>query len=747
MASLSMISIIGFDLRGALMQNVMQRILTVLLVVGCICTTTLSSRAFAELPGKGDDIGKTVLYRDTWGIPHIYAPTVAAGFYAKGYAQAQDRPQQLLMNLKIGMGELAEIAGPDQVPQDLLTRMFDLHGMAVEFLKTAPALTVTRLQAFADGINAFYSAHPEDLPDWWDHGLITPDMIDAFGRLFLYNWTIDEALGDLRRGGIEPDFTSSTRGSNQWAVAPSRSASGHAILLIDPHLAWWGPSRFWELRIHAGDLHGSGVSLAGIPYIALGHNANVAWAMTTGGPDTADVYELQLDPENPNRYRYDGKWREMDVRTVTIKVLGEKAQVHSLRFSLHGPIIAQKDGKAYAARIPYDASVDRDAAWRDLNFAEDYRGVIKANATLAMFPQNIMAADTDGNIYYQRTGRVPRRSADYDWSRPVDGSTSATQWQGIHPAGDHVQILNPEQGYMQNCNIPPDAMMVSSPLQLEDYPPYLYSSAAYGDELDGWTNQRGARAIELLSNNDSVTVEDALNYAVNVQPYGTGRWLAALSAAKPNDALAAEVVGWNRQLTRDSKPALRYAYWRMALDEHPDGAAIREAIDDHYSTATGNDAREVQLSAGQLQVLAATFDAAITKLQTEPGGLDATYGDVFRVGRDEASWPVGGGGGDQFGLTTLRNIGYGKPDEAFQRAGYRGQTSTQVVHLSKPIESWIYLPVGQSDRPDSPHYTDQAEKAFSPRRLKPSWWLPEDLQGHIESRTVLDYPPAKATAD
>ena len=110
---------------------------------------------------------------------------------------------------------------------------------------------------------------------------------------------------------------------------------------------------------------------------------------------------------------------------------------------------------------------------------------------------------------------------------------------------------------------------------------------------------------------------------------------------------------------------------------------------------------------------------------------------MFRAGRDDVTWPVGGGGGDLLDLTTLRTMLYDEPNEHHERHGVAGQTSTQVVVLSKPIQSWIYLPVGQSDRPESPHYRDQAGTVFSERTLRPSWWLPEDLVGHIESRVEL----------
>jgi len=720
------------------------------LAVGCSPDTEQTAATVEPspppLPGGGEDAGRTVIYRDSWGIPHLYAPTVEAGFYAMGYAQAQDRPEQLLVNLKIALGELAEIAGPDQVPQDLISRMFDHHGMAQRQWPDTAAHIRQRLEAFASGVNAFYAAHPEDVPPWWGERQVTPQMVGAFGRMFLYNWSIDEALNDLRRAGVDPGFVSPRRASNQWAVGPQRSASGNALLLIDPHLSWWGPSRFWEVRIHAGDLHGSGVTLAGNPYIGLGHNEHLAWAMTTGGPDTGDVYALSLNPGNDNQYRYEGEWRTLEERVVTLNVRDQGTSEYTLKFSHHGPIIATVDDTAYAARIPYDEQANPMEVWEALNFADDYRGVVAAGETLAMFPQNLMAADTQGNIYYQRSGRVPVRPADYDFSRPVDGSTAASEWQGIHPAADHLQVRNPPQGYMQNCNIPPDAMMPDSPFSPTAQPQYLFSSANYGPQLAGWTNQRGARAIELLAADDAVTVDAALDYALDVKPYGIDRWLAALdesvdAAAAVRDA-ADEVAGWDGRLTRDSAPALKYAYWRLILNEHEQAADLRAAIDDHFAVVEGRQPEPVTLNDQQREILAQTFSNALARMADELGTTDAPWGRVFRVGRDERSWPVGGGsdgtawrsrsrphggGGDQFGLTTLRTMGYGEPNERFERWGQRGQTSTQIVELSDPIRSWIYLPVGQSDRPGSPHYTDQAEKLFAPRELKPSWWRPETV--------------------
>jgi len=700
----------------------------------------------ADLPGTGTDLGKTVVYRDTWGVPHIYAPTVEAGMYAIGWAQAEDRPQELLKNFLRAMGESARFDGPGAVQSDTVAHLWDHYGTSKRnFDRNRPEIR-GQIRAYVKGVNDFYAAHPGDVPSWWGKRKVDEHMVVAFARLFLYAWSIGQAFGDLEAGGVRPGFDQDSRGSNQWAVSPGRSAEGAAILCIDPHLSWWGPSRFWEFRIHAGELNGSGVTLPGVPSIGLGHNENVAWAMTTGGPDTADVYELKLKEDDPTKYLYDGQWRTLDRREVTIEVKGVGPRNITIWSSHHGPVVAMRGGKAYAARISYTDEVQISEAWHEFNMAKDYRGAIKAMSALQLFPQNVMVADTSGNIYYQRTGRVPRRPSGYDWSRPVDGSTSATEWQDLHPASDHLQVLNPPQGYMQNCNIPPDVMMVDSPFSPDKTLRYLYGSAG------GHTNQRGARAVELLHADSSVTIEEALAYAVDVHPYGVERWLEVLKQAdakfgdyhRSNPDYAAgirDLKSWNCELRKDSTAALKYYYWRKQIMEDYGPEAVSDAARriDYHLAALGSPAPEVDLSDDELTAAADSLASAMASLKADHGSLDATYGDTFRVGRDDKSWPLGGGGGN--GLTTLRNVSYGQQRADHTRWGSGGQTSTQVIVLRKPIRSWTYVPIGQSDRADSDHYRDQAEKLFSVRKLKPTWWLAEDLAEHIESRVVLSAAP------
>jgi len=202
-----------------------------------------------------------------------------------------------------------------------------------------------------------------------------------------------------------------------------------------------------------------------------------------------------------------------------------------------------------------------------------------------------------------------------------------------------------------------------------------------------------------------------------------------------------DLRSWDGQLRRDSTAALKYYYWRKQMIEDHGAEAVSEAVSriDYYLAALGKPGPDIDLSEDELVAATDSLASAMAKLKEDHGSLNATYGDTFRVGRDDVSWPLGGGG--DYGLTTLRNIGYGSEREDHTRWGNRGQTSTQIVVLSKPVRSWTYVPIGQSDRSDSTHYNDQAQQLFSSRRLKPTWWLPEELAEHIESRKELGDAP------
>ncbi|MBU6403011.1 MAG: penicillin acylase family protein, partial [Verrucomicrobia bacterium] len=250
----------------------------------------------ASLPATDPDRGQTVVYRDTFGVPHLYADTVERGLYAMGYAQAEDRLDELLKNYLRAMGEMSAAFGETNLRDDAVARIWDHYGTARRNFHRIRPVVRRHLAAFVRGINDYLAAHPAAVPAWWGRRQVDVFMPIALSRHFMWGWPLGQAVADLRAVGLSPDFQVDLRSSNEWVVGPARTSIQAPILLIDPHLSWWGEQRFWECRIHAGRLHGSGFTIPGTPYVGLGHNDHVAWAMTTGGPDTADIYDLTLNP-------------------------------------------------------------------------------------------------------------------------------------------------------------------------------------------------------------------------------------------------------------------------------------------------------------------------------------------------------------------------------------------------------------------------------------------------------------------
>ncbi|MBM3833150.1 MAG: penicillin acylase family protein [Verrucomicrobia bacterium] len=706
----------------------------------------LSAAEPSRGPASDPDAGKTVIYRDDYGIPHIYADTVEQGLYAVAYAQAEDRLEELLRNYLRGTGEMAAAFGESHLKDDTVARVWDHYGVAKRnFARLRPEVR-RHMEIFARGLNDYLASHPSEVPAWWGQRKVDAYMQVAHSRQFMWGWPLGQALYDLREAGVEPDFSVDMRSSNEWAIAPSRTSVNAPILLIDPHLSWWGAQRFWEFRIHAGELHGSGFTLPGVMYLGLGHNDHVAWAMTTGGPDTSDIYELTLNPANRTQYQYDGAWKELKTRRHEIQVKGEaKPRLITTYDSHHGPVIARKGNRAYAAKLAYADEVQFAESFFHFNFATNIAQVKAGLALNQVMPQNVMVADTSGDIYYQRAGRVPIRPGGYDFFKPVDGSTSKTEWRGIHASSDLHQITNPPQGYMQNCNIPPDVMMIGSPLVADAKPIYLFG------ERPGWTQQRGARAVQLLAEDMSVTPEEAIGYALDVHCIGYNRWIAALRMADQefggdhkNDAAYRTVLkdleAWDGFSHAGSTAALKYYYWRQAVNTllGREARSLDNKLNDFMAALLKGRAKPDALTAEQKQALVNALASATKTVQRNHGRLNAKYGDVFRVGRDDKSWPVGGGSLAAEGMATLRAISFGpeKPDHT--RWGGGGQTSTQVIVLTKPIRSWTQPPIGQNDRPSSPFYRDQAEKLFSPGKMKPTWYAKKELLDHVHSQKELN---------
>jgi len=616
----------------------------------------------------------------------------------------------MLRNYRKAAGTMAEAFGKDFVFHDYRQRIWRHRQVAQEHYKDLDPKLRAICEAFQAGVKKFIEEHPEQVPAWAPK--LEPWQIIALGRYIIWGWPEGEAGGDLQRGGIQPDPVA-YRGSNEMLLAPWRTAMHAPIAVVDPHLSWYGEFRFYEMRIHGGELEFSGASILGLPFPSLGHNRYLSVAMTTGGPDTSDAY---VEEVRDGKYRFKDEWRPLDVRTERIGVkVGDEVKWQDVRIESthHGPIVAHKDGKAYSLAIPYSNEFRLlETGWQ-MATAHNLAEAKKALAGLQYMAQNIMIGTVDGDIYYVRNGRVPVRPKGCDTSRPMNGATGECEWQGIHPFEDLVQITNPPQGYMQNCNVSPFAMMKDSPLVPAKWAehPYLYNDGLRAP------HQRAAMMVDLLDAAKNVTAEQMMGIAFSPQVWHAELWQERIRKAAPESEFAKMLAAWNRRSGADSRAALGFYLFKTAMGQPgrlvdpPDGLtddAVRDAL-----------------------------AKAEQKLQGD-FGPDAVFGTLFRVGRQGGSrtWPVSGGTLTEAGMATPRAISFDKVGN--EMVGHSGQTSTQIVILTKPPTSYMVIPLGESDHKDSGHWDDQAEKLFSKSQAKPTYFMNRpELEKHVTRREGL----------
>src|SRR6185295_535819 len=519
------------------------------------CALALAWRSTAE--DREEPFGRGVtIYRDTFGVPHVYGPTDASVTFGLAYAQAEDNFPHVEDNFLRALGRAAEVHGEESLPDDQLARALEIPRLArEEYERAAPSMRAL-YDAYAAGLNHYLARHPETRP-----GLL-PRMEPWYPLALLrFKYYVGEFVGyaglapkDLRVVVNEPS-AERPQGSNAWAVAPGKSGTGHAMLLINPHISFFGPAQYYEAHVHSDEgWNFSGVGRYGLPFPYMGHNEALGWTHTDDYPDIGDLYvETFDDPANPLAYRYgDGhrtavRWTE-EIRVRTAK--GLEARSFTFRKTHHGPIVSEHEGRPVAIRLAKLEEGGWLDQWYEMTKARSLAELKAALRRGAIPYMNITYADRDGNIFYVYNGAVPRRSPKFDWRKPVDGSDPQTEWQGYHAFEELPQLTNPPSGFVQNCNSTPFATTSSGNPDPAGFPAYMI-----GPETD---NPRARVSKRILTSQERFTFEEWARAALDTRvleaeteiPELAAEWERLRQADSPRaESLApliAELRAWDR---------------------------------------------------------------------------------------------------------------------------------------------------------------------------------------------------------
>ena len=406
------------------------------------------------------------IYRDRYGVPHVYGPTDASVVFGLAWAQAEDNFEHLEDNFIRSLGRAAEVHGEAALHEDQIARALEIPRLSREEYERATPRMRTLYDAYAAGLNLFLERRPG----------VKPRLLQRFEpwyplALMRFKYYQGEFIGyaglnpkDLRVAVAETPEKLAERpqGSNAWAVAPGRSASGRALLLINPHVSFLGVGQYYEAHVHSEEGWSfSGVGRYGLPLLYMGHNEALGWAHTDDYPDFGDLYlETFDDPARPLSYRYGDGYRTAVQWTEEVRVKtadGVETRRFTFRKTHHGPILSEQEGKPVAVRLAKLEEGGWLDQWYEMNRARSLAELKEALRRGAIPYMNITYADRDGNIFYVYNGAVPRRSTKFDWRRPVDGSDPETEWQGYHAFDELPQLTNTASGFVQNCNSTPFA--------------------------------------------------------------------------------------------------------------------------------------------------------------------------------------------------------------------------------------------------------------------------------------------------
>ena len=715
----------------------------------CLLALTTQAQKFtkAEVARWQQQARQVQIIRDTWGVPHIYGKTDADAVFGLLYSQCEDDFDRVETNYLDAVGRLAEVEGEKELYHDLRARLFMDTTQAIAIYKKSPVDLKKLLEAFADGTNYYLATHPTVQPrllrrfqPWmplmFSEGSIGGNIsVVSVGRLkSFYGQKKSSSWIDADAGRKDRDEI----GSNGFAVGPGKSANGHALLLINPHTSFYFRSEVQ--MVSEQGLNAYGAVTWGQFFVYQGFNQHCGWMHTSSSADSMDEYLETIEKKGGAfYYKYDGKLRPVVVQKVSLpykdggKLLRKEFTTYRTH---HGPVVGQKSETQWVAvRMMNEplAALQQSYLRTKARDYPSFQEVMKLNGNAS---NNTVFADTKGNTAYWHGNYMPKRSPKFDWNQPVDGSTSATEWQGFHGVNELVQVHNPASGFIQNCNSTPFTVSGSSSPAAAKYPAYMAPDAE---------NYRGLNAARVLGSKASFTL-DTLVAAAN-DPHLTAfddllppllaayQPTATEKAAAPAVAEAIELLrAWNRGYSQTSVAQTVAIYWAERIQ-----ALVRARVPAAQPQLDYIAFTRFAMSSTTPQEKIATLAETLDDLTRDFGTWKMPWGEVNRFQRltgrvaetyddRQPSLPVAFTSANWGSLASFKAQAY---PGTKKRYGDIGNSFVAVVDFGPRIVARSVMTGGQSSRPGTPHFTDQAA-LYCKGQFKEVRFYPEDVKAHAE---------------
>jgi acyl-homoserine lactone acylase PvdQ len=727
----------------------MKRLLVLLLIPIALFSQQFSSKEIERYKTQAQSV---TIIRDTWGVPHIYGKTDADAVFGLLYAQCEENFSKVEENNLEMMGRLSEVYGDAQLYNDLQMRLIYDTAAAIADYKRSPEWLKKLLDAAADGVNYYLYKHPE----------VKPLVLTHFEPWFALLRT-NGSISATQNGGITirdmrelypaknnstsyleknlPFYETDPTGSNGFAVAPSKTVSKNAILYINPHVTFYYRSEVQ--MISEEGLNTYGAVTWGTFFVFQGFNEYCGWMHTSGSTDVADLFVEKIVNNNGSLFtKYDDKLLSVKTKPVTIRYKtsnGFEEENFTAYYTHHGPVMGSRNGQWLSLRENNRSLNGLIQSWLRTK-AKDFEEFKNVMELLSNTSDNTVFADYKGNIAYWHGNFVPGRSKKFNYSLPVDGSRSETDWKSVYELDQIVHVYNPSTGFIQNCNSTPFTVSGKSSPKKENYPTYMAP--------DG-QNFRGLNAERLLGKATNLTIDKMIS------DVGYSHYLAAFDRLIPALLKDYNALSPNNTLKKDlSEPIDSLKNW----DKNSSASSIASTIAIEFGyrflqkAPPPSNPYDATNAVGQLLITLKTttsnerldfLSETLKDLEKRFGSWKIPWGEVNRYQRpadgkfDDAkpSLPVGLASASFGSLPSFASRRF--PD-LNKRYGVSGNSFVACVEFIRKdsfgknkVKAKSVITGGQSFDPSSKHYTDQAEMYIN-GKFKDVLFYKEDVLKHME---------------